>query len=109
MIFLVDAQLPPFLAQAMNEAGHPAKHVEELGLRDARDQDIWQYAVQHDLAVMTKDFDFVERGFRMTHGPAVIWLRLGNCSRERLVAAVLSRISHIQNRLQAGDRLIEIG
>jgi len=35
--FLVDAQLPPVLAQALCEAGYEAKAVRELGLREADD------------------------------------------------------------------------
>jgi predicted nuclease of predicted toxin-antitoxin system len=35
--FLVDAQLPPHLARALVEVGYQAEHVEDAGLRHAKD------------------------------------------------------------------------
>jgi predicted nuclease of predicted toxin-antitoxin system len=34
---LVDAQLPPALARAISQAGHPAEHVMDVGLHTADD------------------------------------------------------------------------
>jgi predicted nuclease of predicted toxin-antitoxin system len=42
--FLIDAQLPPKLAQALIEAGYIAEHVEDVGLRNGNDAAIWEYA-----------------------------------------------------------------
>jgi hypothetical protein len=47
MRFLVDAQLPPALGRWLAEAGHEAKHVEDVGLRDAEDSPIWRYALEN--------------------------------------------------------------
>src|SRR6266540_6513289 len=46
MRFLVDAQLPPALAQFLQSQGHEAKAVREVGLREACDADIWIFAEQ---------------------------------------------------------------
>jgi predicted nuclease of predicted toxin-antitoxin system len=53
--FIVDAQLPPALAQLLRQRGYDAVAVREIGLRDARDAEIWQYAIQHQAAIITKD------------------------------------------------------
>lgn len=45
MKFVVDAQLPPALARSLREAGHDVRAVRELGLREAEDSDIWNYAL----------------------------------------------------------------
>ena len=45
MRFIIDAQLPPGLARWLAEAGHEARHVEEVGLRDTEDAPIWRYAL----------------------------------------------------------------
>ena len=37
MKFLVDAQLPPMLAEWLRRAGHETKHVQDVDLRDADD------------------------------------------------------------------------
>ena len=51
--FLVDAQLPPALARWLTEAGHPAQHVEEAGLREAEDPPIWDYALKQRAVLLT--------------------------------------------------------
>ena len=44
MRFLVDAQLPPSLARFLVELGEEATPCRDLGLRDADDDVIWQFA-----------------------------------------------------------------
>jgi len=56
--FLIDAQLPPALARLLEEHGHVAEHVTEIGPADAPDRDLWQYALEHDAVLVTKDEDF---------------------------------------------------
>lgn len=58
MRFLVDAQLPPALAQWLREAGHDAQAVREVGLREAEGSDLWDHALRTDAALITKDEDF---------------------------------------------------
>ena len=47
MKFLVDAQLPPALARALREKGSDVQSGRELGLREAEDDAIWDYALAH--------------------------------------------------------------
>lgn len=80
MRFLVDAQLPPALARWLGERGHAATPVREAGLRDSDDGSIWNFAIGGGWTVITKDEDFVERCLGKPDAPAVVWLRLGNCT-----------------------------
>ncbi len=64
MKFLVDAQLPPALAVCLREAGHEAKHVDDVGLRDAEDGAVWAHALQGGLIIVTKDEDFASSHLR---------------------------------------------
>jgi predicted nuclease of predicted toxin-antitoxin system len=43
---LIDAQLPPTLASLLVGAGHQARHVGDVGLRDATDLAVWDHAVR---------------------------------------------------------------
>ena len=45
MTFLVDAQLPPALADWLIKQEHSAEHVYDVDLRDADDIVIWNYAL----------------------------------------------------------------
>jgi predicted nuclease of predicted toxin-antitoxin system len=59
--FLIDAQLPPALAAWLQQAGHEAAHVRDVGLREAGDDTIWAYALQAGVVIVTKDEDFAAR------------------------------------------------
>jgi len=77
--FLIDAQLPPAFARFLKTAGHNADHVEDAGLRNADDDTIWAYSISQAAVLVTKDEDFAQRRLLTTGGPAVLWLRVGNC------------------------------
>jgi predicted nuclease of predicted toxin-antitoxin system len=51
--FLVDAQLPPALAEWFRARGHEAAAVREVGLREADDQSIW-FRAQTDGAIIVR-------------------------------------------------------
>jgi predicted nuclease of predicted toxin-antitoxin system len=106
--FLVDALLPPLLAEELRKAGHDAVAVRDVGLREAKDSEIWNYAIQCGAAIVTKDEDFAERCLRRPHAPVVVWLRVGNATNDALLRWFLPLLPAIETRLLASDRLIEI-
>lgn len=61
MIFWIDAQLPPALAQWLSAThGLDAVAVRDLGLGDADDWALFQRAQAADVVIVSKDSDFVE-------------------------------------------------
>jgi predicted nuclease of predicted toxin-antitoxin system len=46
--FIVDAQLPPALKLWLIQLGHTAAHVDDVGLGEAEDLEIWRYALSTD-------------------------------------------------------------
>jgi predicted nuclease of predicted toxin-antitoxin system len=108
MRFLVDAQLPPALARFLRDRRHDAKAVREVGLRDAEDVDIWNYALKEGAAVITKDEDFALRAMSSNPCPAIIWLRVGNCSNRALLVWFEPLLPTIEKALAASERLIEV-
>ena len=108
MRFLVDAQLPPALAHWLGEKGFAATPVRELGLREADDGSIWNFATSGGWTVLTKDEDFVARGLATPDAPAIVWLRIGNCTNRVLFAWLEPLLPGIVARLDAGDRLVEV-
>jgi predicted nuclease of predicted toxin-antitoxin system len=105
---LVDAQLPPVLAQVIGQLGHDVQHVRDVGLRDATDRLVWDYAVSEGAAILTKDEDFAARRLREDRGPIVIWLRVGNCSKAALVGWLLPLMGVIERLAADGETLIEV-
>jgi len=108
--FLVDAQLPPALAQWLREAGHDAIHVDDLGLCEAPDEVIWERALGTDSVILTKDEDFPARAAQPTSAPApvIVWLRIGNSTNTGLRAWFEVRLPSIIQLLAAGDRLVQV-
>jgi predicted nuclease of predicted toxin-antitoxin system len=90
--FLVDAQLPPALAQWLREAGHSAQAVREVGLREAEDGAIWWCALKTGAAIITKDEDFTQLAQQNVKGPVVVWLRVGNTSNRALQEWLIPRL-----------------
>ena len=106
--FIVDAQLPPSLALMLIEAGHEAVALRNVGLREAEDESIWDYAQSHQMVIITKDEDFAERVQLSFSGPSVVWLRIGNCSNTALSDWLMPLLPDVVERLVLGDRLVEV-
>ena len=108
MKFLVDAQLPPVLAQWLREAGHEAQAVREVGLREADDGAIWDHALTTGAAIVTKDEDFPARAQMTVHSPVIVWLRLGNSTKQVLRHWFMPRLPQILDLIGQGIRVLEI-
>jgi predicted nuclease of predicted toxin-antitoxin system len=108
MRFLVDAQLPPALAQWIAKRGCSASAVRELGLRDSDDGSIFNLAHEQGWILVTKDEDFVARCLGLAGCPQVVWLRIGNCTNPRLFAVLESLWGEIMKRIENGEFLIEV-
>lgn len=106
--FLIDAQLPPGLAQRLAARGYPSEHVNRINLGIASDDAIWRYAARTGAALITKDEDFVALSDREASGPQVIWIRLGNISNNALWRAIDPQLDEIVQALSAGERIVEV-
>jgi predicted nuclease of predicted toxin-antitoxin system len=58
--------------------------------------------------ILTKDEDFAARRLRESHGPTIIWLRIGNCSRAALLRWLSPLLASIEALVAAGDGVIEV-
>ena len=108
MLFLVDAQLPPSLAEALRQAGNKAIHLIELGLLTATDQQIWDEAISRSAVLVTKDRDFPLRRTARNDGPAILWVRVGNMSNQRLIDLVLRALPGITDAVERGEAVVEL-
>jgi len=106
--FIVDAQLPPKLADWLRDHGHDAVAVRQIGLREAEDRAIWAYAVQEGAIIVTKDEDFARLAATHATGPALIWVRMGNVVNRVLLARFEEAWPEICGHLAAGTRIVEM-
>jgi predicted nuclease of predicted toxin-antitoxin system len=96
---LFDQKLSPWLCRRLADRFPGSVHGREIGLRDAEDIVIWDYAARHGSAIVTKDADFRQRSFLLVHPPKIIWLRPGNCSTKAIEALLRSRVADIEQFL----------
>ncbi len=108
MKFLVDNQLPPALARFISEdLEGEAVHVTDVGLRDSDDAQIWDYAGRHGYVLVTKDDDFVSL-HSMSPSGSLLWVRLGNCRRSRVLDVFRGQWRRILTRFENGETFVEL-
>jgi predicted nuclease of predicted toxin-antitoxin system len=106
MRFLIDAQLPPGLCGWLEERGFEAEHVSRALGGQTPDVEIATYAMSKAAVLITKDDDFALRHPPETY--QLIWVRCGNITNRALSAWLLGRWTAIIEKLEAGERLIEV-
>jgi predicted nuclease of predicted toxin-antitoxin system len=107
--FIVDAQLPPGLARYLADRFRVrASHVRDLGLRDADDLTIFQYAKKMSLIVVTKDSDFVELVYRHGTPSQIFWVTRGNTTNANLNRVFTATLPSALQLLADGETIVEI-
>ena len=93
MKLLFDENVSPKLPDHLAAEYPESVHVRGVGLRGANDQQIWDYARVHELAIVSKATDFRERSYVEGFPPKIIWLDVGNAGTvfDRGVAAARTR------------------
>lgn len=79
MKLLFDQNLSPRLVHLLADLFPDSNHVFPLGLDEAEDSDVWEYAKTNGFALVTKDADFGDMSVLRGFPPKVIWIRRGNC------------------------------
>jgi len=77
---LFDQNLSHKLARRVADLFPNSTHVREVGLKEAEDPAVWEYAKQQSFLIVSKDADFHQRSFLLGFPPKVVWIRLGNCT-----------------------------
>ena len=80
MKLLFDQNLSRRLVAALQGEFPGSIHVSDAGLQASSDGDVWEYALNNGLVIVSKDSDFHQRSFVFGAPPKIIWIRRGNCS-----------------------------
>ncbi|HVQ37991.1 MAG TPA: DUF5615 family PIN-like protein [Pyrinomonadaceae bacterium] len=84
MKLLFDQNLSPRLTRLLADIYAESIHVRDVGLHDANDLAVWEYAQIEGYAIVSKDSDFQQRSLLHGFPPKFIWLRVGNCPVNRI-------------------------
>lgn len=96
MNLLFDQNLPPRLADALDEFFPGSCRVHGLGLGRPSDRGVWEFARENDSCIVSKDSDFRQLRFLYGGPPKTIWIRRGNCT-----------VGEIEQILREGVALME--
>ena len=103
MKLLFDQNLSPRLVRLLADLFPGSLHVREAGLERASDETVWQFALDHGLAIVTKDSDFQERSQIAGSAPKVVWIRCGNCSTDDIESMLRRHSSSVAALEQPGE------
>ncbi|MBD6618758.1 hypothetical protein FNW02_23750 [Komarekiella sp. 'clone 1'] len=67
-----------------------------MGITEASDSEIWEFAKIERFCILTQDADFAERSRLYGSPPKVIWLRCGNANIGKVEAILRSGAEAIQ-------------
>ena len=87
MKLLFDQNLSPRLVTMLVDLFPGSEHVQSVGLGEAADASVWEFARNNAFVIVTKDVDFSDRSALAGHPPKIIWIRLGNCSTAEIASA----------------------
>jgi len=102
MKYIVDAQLPPALARFLSGRGENAIHALDVEMMESSDALIWEYALKESLVIITKDEDFQIRASISTKFPTIIWVRIGNCSKNAIIYGVVLLVAFNKKKESRG-------
>lgn len=106
---LFDQNLSFKLVSKLKKEYPNSVHIAAVGLDKASDNEVWLYAKENGLTVVTKDSDFNDICTLRNFPPHIIWLRLGNARLnevERVLLFHKQEISDIIEKNKTG--IIEI-
>lgn len=89
MKLLFDENLSPKLPSLIAKIFPGSVHVRDCGLKGTSDQSIWEYARANGFTLVSKDGDFYQRSLLYGAPPKLVWLCLGNCTRNQLLDLLL--------------------
>lgn len=101
MRFLVDAQLPRRLADALTDLGHDTLHTLDLPNRNATtDREVMAVAARDDRIVVTKDGDFRDGHLLKGQPRRLLHVTTGNITNAALFELVRRHLSEIEQAFE---------
>ena len=109
MTIWLDAHLSPDIARWISaEFSVTAVAVRELGLRDAKDKDVFFAARRANAIVLTKDADFVRLVEQSGPPLQIILLACGNTSNSQLRQILKGTLDQAMVWIKRGEPVVEI-
>jgi predicted nuclease of predicted toxin-antitoxin system len=94
MKLLFDENLSPKMVINLADVFPDSAHVDRIGLGGSSD-DVWRYAKENSLMIVSKDSDFYEKSILYGHPPKVILIKYGNSTNRQIQLILRNKVSLI--------------
>ena len=101
MSLLFDQNISPRIVKHLASVFPEAKHVRDVGLQDASDTFIFDFAKKNNFSIVTFDSDFVDLNIVRGLPPKIIWLRTGNLTTKSVAKLLNSNVDLIKRFLES--------
>lgn len=108
MKLLLDENLSRRLVPFLQPVYPGSTQVALIGLEQASDRDIWQYARDNDYVIVTKDSDYYDLSLLLGAPPPVIWMQTGNTDKAAVLGLLLDNAQVIQDGVACGLACVEL-
>ena len=109
MKLLLDENLSRRVVPFILDAYPESTQVVLIGMEQADDQTIWDYAKQNGFVIVTRDSDYLDLSALRGHPPKIVWLRTGNQTKAAVIHLLLKSKDAIERTLDyEGKACIEI-
>ncbi len=109
MKLLFDQNISPKIVKQLELDFPDSTHVRHVGLEDASDLAIFNYAKTHGYAIVTFDSDFVDLNVVKGIPPKIIWLKTGNLTTKSISELLRNNILFIRSfLLSEEEEILEI-
>jgi len=109
MNLLFDQNISPRILKILPKQFSNCQQVRFAGLEDASDINIFQFAKENDLAVVTFDSDFVDLNAMYGTPPKIVYLNTGNLNTKNITELLLNNILKINHYLSSdSDEILEL-
>jgi predicted nuclease of predicted toxin-antitoxin system len=107
MKFLIDAQLPPSLKQLFISKGYDCIHTFDLESgNDTTDKIINKISIEEERTLITKDSDFYHSFIIKKEPFKLIFVKLGNTSKNDLLSFFSNKFSEIISEIEKEDMIL---
>jgi predicted nuclease of predicted toxin-antitoxin system len=103
---LFDQNISPKIVKQLEDIFPEAKQVRHLGLENASDIQIFEFAKKNGYAVVTFDSDFVDLNIIKGFPPKIVWLKTGNLTTKAISELIRKKQMVIQTFLKSEENEI---
>ena len=103
---LFDQNISPKIIRQVESGFAGSKQVRHVGLEDASDVTIFDYARKHNFTIVTFDSDFVDLNIIKGIPPKIIWLKTGNLTTKSISELLRNSILVIHQFVESDEEEI---